>query len=242
MSSVVVTPVACLTDNYAYLIERNGKAAVVDPSEAQAVIRVVEERKVKLVQIWNTHHHWDHVGGNRELKNRYGCEVVGSYVDRYRVPEVDLTFEDTQAFLFEGMTVEVLSIPGHTIGAIAFYLPEIKAVFTGDTLFVLGCGRLFEGTPQQMWESLQRLSALPGDTQVYCGHEYARSNAAFARTVNPHDSDLKAHVTELETKLNNLLPSVPSTVDQERLTNPFLTAGSAERFAELRRLKDTFNR
>ena len=242
MSSVMVTPIPCLTDNYAYLIERNGRAAVVDPSETEAVVRVVEERKVKLVQIWNTHHHWDHVGGNRDLKKRYGCQVVGSWVDRYRVPEVDLTFDDNQGFLFEGLTVEVLSIPGHTIGAIAFYLPEIKSVFTGDTLFVLGCGRLFEGTPQQMWESLLRLTSLPDETQIYCGHEYARQNAEFARTVNPHDAALAKRITEIETKLNNLQPSVPSSVANEKLTNPFLTAGSIDRFAELRRLKDTFNR
>lgn len=242
MSSVVVTPIPCLTDNYAYLIECNGKAAVVDPSEAEAVIRIVEERKVKLTQIWNTHHHWDHVGGNRDLKKRYHCQVVGSYIDRYRVPEVDLTYDDKQEFTFEGLKVQILNIPGHTIGAIAFYVPQIKALFTGDTLFILGCGRLFEGTPEQMWESLKRLTALPPDTLVYCGHEYFRTNAAFARTVNPEDETLMKRIAELEARVNTLQPSVPSTIEAEANTNPFLTAGSIERFTELRRLRDTFKR
>ncbi len=242
MSNVVVTPIPCLTDNYAYLIERNGNAVVIDPSESDAVVKVVEERKVKLTQIWNTHHHWDHVGGNRDLKNRYGCQVIGSWIDRYRVPEVDSTYEDNQAFLFEGLTVQILAVPGHTIGAIAFYLPEINAVFTGDTLFILGCGRLFEGTSQQMWESLKRLSALPPDTLVYCGHEYFRQNAEFARAVNPHDDRMMERITDIEARVNAMHYSVPGTIGTENNSNPFLTAGSADRFAELRKIKDSFKK
>ena len=240
MSSVHVTPIPCLTDNYAYVLERNGRAVVIDPSEAGPVMKVLEAKGLKLEAVWNTHHHWDHVGGNRDLKKKYDCAVVGSWTDRYRVPEIDTTYEDGQTFLFAGMTVEVLAIPGHTVGAIAYYLPEVKSLFTGDTLFVMGCGRLFEGTPEQMWESLTRLMGLPKETLIYCGHEYAKSNAAFARKVFPEDASISRQVLELEAKLNNLQPSVPGTIEQELLTNPFLRAGNAERFAELRRLKDKF--
>ncbi len=242
MSSAPVTIIPCLTDNYAFLIERDGRAVVVDPSEASPVIKAIEAKGLKLEAVWNTHHHWDHVGGNRELKKKYGCAIVGSWTDRYRVPEIDTTYEDGQSFQFAGLNVEVIAIPGHTIGAVAFYLPEIKSVFTGDTLFILGCGRLFEGTPEQMWQSLTRLMELPKDTLVYCGHEYAKANAAFAKAVFPDDASINRHVLALETKLNNLQPSVPGTIEQELLTNPFLRSGNAERFAELRRLKDGFRR
>lgn len=242
MVSAIVTPIACLADNYAFLIEANGNAVVIDPSEAAPVIKELERKGLKLTGIWNTHHHWDHVGGNRELKKRYSCKVVGSWNDRYRVPEVDETYDDGESFFFEGLKVDVIAIPGHTIGAIAFYVPQIKSVFTGDTLFILGCGRLFEGTPAQMWESLGRLTSLPKDTLIYCGHEYTRQNAVFARTINPEDEALRVRILELEHKLNNLQFSVPGTIASELLTNPFLTAGSPERFAELRRLKDQFKR
>ncbi len=238
--STLVTPIPCLTDNYAYLIERNGRAVVIDPSEAEPVMKVLEAKGLRLESVWNTHHHWDHVGGNRDLKKKYECSVVGSWTDRYRVPEIDTTYEDGETFQFAGLTVEVLAIPGHTIGAIAYYLPEIKSVFTGDTLFILGCGRLFEGTPEQMWDSLTLLMNLPKDTLIYCGHEYTKANAAFAKAVYPEDASISRHVLELETKLNNLQPSVPGTIEQELLSNPFLRAGSAERFAELRSMKDKF--
>lgn len=243
---ITIEPIALLQDNYAYLVRRGKRAVVIDPSEATTVYARVRAQELKLEAVLNTHHHWDHVGGNSDLAARFQCGVVAAEHDRARIAAFTQGVQDGQSIEIAGMQWEVLAVPGHTLGAIAWYLPEARAVFTGDTLFVLGCGRMFEGTPAQMWQSLERLASLPGETRIYCGHEYAAANARFALSLGADNGALKTR------KLGT--PSVPAPLEIERTTNPFLriadpefrracglSADPVEAFAELRRRKDTFS-
>ena len=201
MSECVILPVPALQDNYAYLLHdaASGEAAVIDPTVAEPVLAALAQRKWKATQILNTHHHGDHVGGNLELKQRLGCRVIGSSVDAARIPGLDVEVKDNDTATIGTIAVTVLQIPGHTRGHLAFWLREHDAVFTGDTLFTLGCGRVFEGTPHEMWESLCRLRELPGKTRVYCGHEYTQKNARFALTIDPDNAQLRARAKRTDT-------------------------------------------
>jgi hydroxyacylglutathione hydrolase len=241
-----VVPVPCLSDNYAYLLIADGEAAVVDPSEAVPVQAAAAREGVRLRAILNTHHHWDHVGGNEGLlQDQPDLPVYGHESDlaRGRIPGQTVGLPDGAERTVLGRRVQALHIPGHTLGAVAYFFPDEGVVFTGDTLFGAGCGRLFEGTPEMMFASLQRLCGLPEATQVYCGHEYTERNLAFAAAVEPQSAAIAA-ISARQTRVRALraqgLPSVPSTLAEERETNPFLRAPDAARFAELRRLKDTF--
>ena len=168
--------IKCLNDNYAYIYLNDKKEAfVVDPSEASPVIDTLEKNDLQLKYILNTHHHFDHIGGNFELKEKYNCKIVGSKKDRDRIPGIDIEISDGDYWSFKEHTAQIIEIPGHTSGHIAFFFKSLNAVFTGDTLFSLGCGRLFEGTPTMMWNSLKKLRALPDQTKIYCGHEYTLS-------------------------------------------------------------------
>ena len=252
MSPFTIESIACLKDNYAYLVSGAGLCAAVDPPEAGPVEAVLRSRGLKLTHILNTHHHWDHTGGNAALKKAYRAIVVGPAKDRERIPEIDIGVEENQGWLFGEYQVRILEVPAHTRGAIAFVFPN--AVFTGDTLFAMGCGRLFEGTPATMHASLAKLVALPDDTKVYCGHEYTLNNGRFAVTLEPGNRALQARVKEVEALRANGEPTIPSTIGLEKRTNPFLRTGSAEIraalkmesaddvavFAEIRRRKDSF--
>jgi hydroxyacylglutathione hydrolase len=246
--------VPCLSDNYAYLLKADGAVAVVDPSEPDPVIRALEARGLRLTHILNTHHHFDHTGGNVALKEKYGAKIFGPKADAHRIPGMDHGLAQGDTLNLGNARASVLEIPAHTSGHIAFHFASDRAVFTGDTMFAMGCGRLFEGTPRQMWESLNKLGKLPPDTRVYCGHEYTASNARFAMTLDRDNAALKKRVAEVEALRAQNKPTIPSTIGDEIATNPFLRAATPELaravgldradpvsvFAEIRRRKDSF--
>ena len=184
--------IPCLQDNYSYLIidENNNSACVVDPGEAKPIVDYLKNKNIKLRYILNTHHHFDHIGGNEYLKKKFGSIVVGFKKDINRIPEIDVLLEDNQIWKAENFEAKIIHIPGHTSGHICFHFFQEKLVFTGDTLFSLGCGRIFEGTYKQMFESLNKIKALPKETKVYCGHEYTLNNSKFCIQHNPENLDL----------------------------------------------------
>jgi hydroxyacylglutathione hydrolase len=218
--------VLCLKDNYVWLLREpeSGLVAVVDPSEAAPVKARLDALGWHLTHIFNTHHHWDHTGGNLGLKDATGCTIVGPRADRERIPGIDVALGEGESYRFGEETAQVFDIPGHTRGHIAFWFPDSDALFCGDTLFTLGCGRLFEGSSAQMWTSLSKLRGLPPATRVFCGHEYTQSNARFALAVDPDNSALKSRAARVDAARAKGLPTVPSTLAEERATNPFLRA------------------
>jgi hydroxyacylglutathione hydrolase len=245
-----------LSDNYVYLLcdEESGVCAAVDPAEAELVLSVLRDGGLTLTHILNTHHHSDHVGGNERLKAETGCAIVGPRADASRIPGIDVEVGNGEEFRLGNALAKVFDVPGHTRGHIAYWFEGDKALFCGDTLFALGCGRLFEGTPQEMWQSLTSLRGLPGDTSVYCAHEYTQANARFALTVEPDNEALKAIAERVEVRRAKGLPTVPSLMADEQAANPFLRADQDELqramglenadplsvFAEIRRRKDVF--
>ncbi len=235
LAPVEVTVVPCLKDNYAYLLRAPGaaRAVVVDASEAEPVLAALEKLGVPLGAILSTHHHADHVLGNEPLVARYpGIDVFGSAHDRGRIPEQTRFVEDDEHIEVEGLSFRCLLVPGHTLGAVAFY--GQGAVFTGDTLFAGGCGRLFEGTPAMMNTSLnERLASLPPETRVYCGHEYTASNLRFAAHVEPGNAAVQAKAAKVAELRARGEPTVPSTLADERATNPFMRCDSAEIIAHV---------
>lgn len=248
--------VPCLKDNYAYLVHEPAKdmVAVVDPSEAAPVQAALQAHGLRLTHILNTHHHFDHTGGNIPLKEATGARIVGPRADRERIPGIDEEVEEGDVWHFGNTEARIFDIPAHTKGHIAFWFKADNAVFTGDTMFAMGCGRLFEGTPAQMWSSLSKLAALPPETRVYCGHEYTQSNGRFALTLEPHNDALKKRMAEVDRLRAEGKPTIPSTIGLERETNPFLRPTSKELrqainmpdadivtvFAETRARKDKF--
>ena len=234
--------IKCLQDNYSYLIidESNKNACVVDPSEAKPIIDYIEKNDIKLKYILNTHHHYDHVGGNIELKKKYGSNVVGFKGDKERIPEIDILVEDGKIWKEENFEANIYHIPGHTSGHIAFHFFKEKKIFTGDTLFSLGCGRIFEGTYEQMFASLNKIKKLPKNTEIFCGHEYTLQNSNFCITNDPNNSKLKNRIVEIKQKIKNNLPTIPTTLENEIECNIFLKAENLERFSKLRDLKDNF--
>ena len=234
--------IKCLQDNYSYLIidESNKNACVVDPSEAKPIIDYIEKNNIKLKYILNTHHHYDHVGGNTELKKKYGSNVVGFKNDKDRIPEIDILVEDGKIWKKENFEANIYHIPGHTSGHIAFHFFKEKKIFTGDTLFSLGCGRIFEGTYEQMFASLNKIKKLPKDTEIFCGHEYTLQNSNFCIINDPNNSKLKNRIIEIKQKIKNNLPTIPTTLENEMECNIFLKAENLERFSKLRDLKDNF--
>ncbi len=239
MMKVTLLPI--LNDNYAYiLLADDGTCAVVDPGEAEPIINYLDENGLSPDYILNTHHHGDHIAGNAALKNKYGAVVVGPEAERGRIRELDQGLHDGDSFSLGRHDADIIACPGHTSGGISYYFQEDKALFSGDTLFSMGCGRLFEGTPQQMFASLERLNALPDDTLVYCGHEYTLANAEFCLSVDEDNAALKRRYDEVKRARNDNQPTIPVSIGVEKQTNVFLRAEDAEDFARLRRLKDNF--
>lgn len=256
MTALEIALVPLLKDNYGYLLHErsSGLTAIVDPSEAEPVLEAAAARGWSLSHVLNTHHHSDHSGGNAGLKEATGCKVVGPAYDRARIPAIDEAVDEASGFRFGNHAAKVLFIPGHTRGHIAFWFAQSQAVFCGDTLFSLGCGRMFEGDPVTMWASLAKLRALPDETRVYCGHEYTEANARFALTVDPDNPALQARARQVKTLRAEGRATVPSTLGEEKAANPFLRADDArlaarlglrdaapaQVFGEVRRRKDAF--
>ena len=254
MAALQIELVPCLKDNYAYLVHDAdaGLTAIVDPSEPEPVRQAAAKRGWRLTHILNTHHHFDHTGGNFPLKEASGAKVVGPEKDRERIPGIDEGVIEGQVWMFGNRRVPVLEIPAHTRAHIAFIFDD--AVFTGDTLFAMGCGRLFEGTPAMMWSSLSKLMALPDATRIYCGHEYTLNNGKFALSIEPEQHGARRADEGCRSRTGAQCADVPSTIGLEKATNPFLrpnstefrqslgmeNASDVEVFGEMRKRKDSF--
>lgn len=246
----------CLSDNYAFLLHDpdSGETALVDAPEAAPIRAALEARGWRLDWILLTHHHWDHVDAVPELRDAFGAKVIGAAADAHRLPPLDMAVEDGGSFALLGEDVQVIDVSGHTVGHVAFYLPGAGALFSADSLMALGCGRLFEGTPRQMWQSLNKMAALPPQTMVYSGHEYTAANGAFAMTIDPDNPALQTRVRDTATARQAGQPTVPSQLQLELATNPYLRVGDpairaglgmeaaedVEVFTEIRRRKDNF--
>ncbi len=254
MLTVMQIPV--LNDNYIYLLRDydSGLTAAVDPAVAKPVLDTLAEQGWHLDFILNTHHHSDHVGANHELKNKTGCRIIGAKADNHRIPGIDIEFSDGDRFRLGETLFQIIETPGHTSGHIVYYSAEDGVLFCGDTLFAMGCGRLFEGTAEQMWHSLQKLRALPSATRVYCAHEYTMNNGRFALTIEPDNAALQQRMREVRRLRDENQPTVPFTIKEEVATNPFFRADvdalktsiametrpPLAVFAELRARKDVF--
>jgi hydroxyacylglutathione hydrolase len=234
--------IPCLNDNYSYLVidEKNNIACAIDPSEAKPIIKYLEKKNINLKYILNTHHHYDHVGGNQELKKKYNARVIGYRGDKDRIPEIDTLVDDQEIWKQESFEAKIIHIPGHTLGHVCFYFFNEEAAFTGDTLFSLGCGKIFEGSYEQMFNSLMKIKALPLKTKIYCGHEYTKQNAKFCITHDKNNENLKNKIKIIDKKLENNLPTIPSTIREELDCNIFLRSNKVETFSKLRDLKDNF--
>ena len=247
--------IPCLDDNYSYLIyeEETNTVSIVDPSEFAPCEKIIKNYK-KLDNILITHHHADHVGGNLKLKEKYNSKIFGYQKDKNRIPGIDILLYEDQIFNVGNLEVKVIFIPGHTSGHIAYYIQKENVVFTGDTLFSLGCGRVFEGSHKQMFESLNKLKILDPKTKVYCGHEYTKKNLEFCLDIDTNNSFLKEKALMINSKLSNRQPTVPTTIEEELKTNIFLrcndttikkalkleNSSDQEIFSKLRDLKDNF--
>jgi hydroxyacylglutathione hydrolase len=254
MAELAIEILPILRDNYAYILtdKETGTVGVVDPGEAAPVLDHLKRQGLPLHWILTTHHHGDHTGGNAQLKQQTGCKIAGPAAEAARIPGLDRRLAEGDVFELGRSAAHILAVPGHTAGHIAFHFAEAKALFCGDTLFVLGCGRLLEGEATTMWRSLGKLAALPDDTALYCGHEYTAANARFALTVDPDNEELVARARDIEAARAADRPTVPSTIGREKATNPFLRApdpairsrlglgdvADAQVFAEIRRRKD----
>jgi len=234
--------IPCLHDNYSYLVidEKNNIACAIDTSEAKPIIKYLEKKNINLKYILNTHHHYDHVGGNQELKKKYNARVIGYRGDKDRIPEIDTLVDDQEIWKQESFEAKIIHIPGHTLGHICFYFFNEEAAFTGDTLFSLGCGKIFEGSYEQMFNSLMKIKTLPLKTKIYCGHEYTKQNAKFCITHDKNNENLKNKIKIIDKKLENNLPTIPSTIREELDCNIFLRSNKVETFSKLRDLKDNF--
>ena len=247
MSQIEILPVRCLKDNYAYLLHANGRTALFDASEAAPILSALTERGWQLDQILLTHHHDDHTHAVAELVTATGATVTGAAADAHRLPPLDHALRPGDVTEAAGLPAQVIDVPGHTIGHVAFYVPDAQAAFTGDSLMAIGCGRIFEGDAPMMWASLQRLNALPAETLICSGHDYCVSNGAFALSVDPENPELRARLADTAAAAR---PCAPATLAEERATNPFLRApdlapslglsDAEEAFAALRSMKDRF--
>ncbi len=248
--------IKCLTDNYSYLIADKEKkfVAIIDPSEFEPVDKIIRESYNKLDFILNTHHHADHIGGNSKLKEKYNAKIICSYYDKDKIPNYDLLKKNGDEFNIGNLNFKVIHTPGHTSGHIIFYLKECNTVFTGDTLFSLGCGRMFEGTYTEMFDSINKIKNLPKETLIYCGHEYTKSNYDFCKTYDNDNPLLDKKLEFINLKIKNNEPTIPISISEELETNIFFrwqdkkirqklnltNSTDIEVFKKLRELKDNF--
>ena len=237
---VLIIP--CLNDNYSYIIfdKKTKISCVIDPSESTPIRNAIKKNKINLKYILNTHHHYDHIGGNQELKEEFNAKIIGFEGDKNRIPNIDILVTDKQTWSKDNFKIKIFHVPGHTTGHICFYFPNEKIVFTGDTLFSLGCGRIFEGTHKQMFDSLSKIKNLPPETLVYCGHEYTLQNSKFCIKYDSENNKLKNKIFEISKKLKKGLPTIPSKIQDEIDCNIFLKANDLKSFSKLRDLKDNF--
>ena len=248
--------VPCLEDNYSYIVHDTSSdtVGVIDPSEFGPIDNFIKKKFNKINFILNTHHHFDHTGGNLELKKKYNCKIIGSIIDEKRIPGIDIKFQNNDTFKFGNIDFKIIFVPGHTIGHICFYSDKEKIIFTGDAFFSLGCGRVFEGTYQQMLESLNKIKNLPKQTSIYCGHEYTKKNLDFCLKFELDNPFLKDKKKSVNSKMEKKEPTIPVTIEEELNTNIFLrcdvpsvkkslgmeTSSELEIFKKLRDLKDSF--
>lgn len=256
MQSLEIEIFSCRSDNYGVLLRdpESGLVASIDAPEEQAITEAADRRGWKITHIFTTHHHQDHVEANLALKERYGCKIFGPAAEAVAIPGLDSAFGDGESFRFGDHRVDVIETPGHTAGHICYHFPDDKLLFAADTLFALGCGRLFERPAADMWHSLQKLAVLPDETAVYFGHEYTQSNARFALHINPENARLQARAEEIDALRAEGKFTIPTTIGLEKETNPFLraadpairrtllmeTRSNEEVFAEIRKRKDEF--
>ena len=257
MTDLQIRQFPCLADNYGFLIHDpdSGETASIDTPDPKKILAEADAADWKITQIWNTHHHFDHAGGNAALVAATGARIIAAGCDNHRIENIQHEVAGGDVVELGQFRARVLFTPGHTLGHIAYYFPTENAAFVGDTLFALGCGRLFEGTPAQMWSSLSRLAALPDETRIYCAHEYTQANARFALTVDPENVDLQAYAASVDAERARGEATVPTTIGAEKATNPFLRPDNLEIrahlgleaglddddvFAEIRRRKDNF--
>ena len=252
--SLEIYQIPALQDNYAFILHEpsSQKTAAIDTPDPQVILDFLSQKKWKLDYILNTHQHLDHVGGNLTLKKKYNCQILGSKydADRNRIPGLDTALNDKEVFYFGKIKVQVLFVPGHTLGMINYYLDNL--LFTGDCLFSIGCGRLFEGSPQEMWESLQKLRRLPDTTKIYCAHEYTEKNIRFALTLQPQNQALLNYYQKVKKLRSQNKPTIPTTIKLEKSLNPFLRADKdnfaridpslspLEKFTQIRKLRSLY--
>lgn len=242
LGMIEIARIAALSDNYIWLVHEpvSGETVVIDPAEAEPVLAEAQARGWTITQIWNTHWHPDHVGGNALIKAATGCAITSPEAERERIASFDVTVKGGDVVHLGALRADVIDVPAHTAGHIAYHLPEEQAIFVGDTLFAMGCGRLFEGTAEQMFDNMTRLAALPGETAVYCAHEYTESNGRYALVAEPDNQALAERMEQVFAMRARGEPTVPTTIALERATNPFMRARSAEELAERRAAKDNF--
>ncbi len=241
-SQLQVFQIPVLQDNYIYILRDNNtqKTAVVDPALSEPVDLFLKEKNWKLDFIFNTHHHWDHTDGNLELKRKWHCRILGFAKDAYRIPGIDQQLQEGEECTFGTFPYRVLFFPGHTLGHIAYWFFEEKKLFIGDTLFAMGCGRLFEGSPQQMFTSLNKIKSFPPETEVFCAHEYTEKNGQFALSVDSQNQILKNRMKEVQASRKKNQATVPFFLSEELKTNPFLRASTLKEFTRLRKKRDIF--
>ena len=239
---IEIIRIPALSDNYIWLAHEpgSGETVVIDPAESEPVLAEAAARGWKITQIWNTHWHLDHVGGNAAIKAATGCTITGPAAERDRIATLDVTVAGGDSVQLGPIMAEVIDVPAHTSGHIAYHLPDDATIFVGDTLFAMGCGRLFEGTPEQMFDNLTRLAALPGETEVYCAHEYTESNGRYALVAEPDNQAIADRMADVLAMRARGEATVPTTIALERATNPFMRAQSAAELGERRAAKDNF--
>lgn len=240
--SIEVIRIPVLSDNYVWLARENtsGEVVVIDPAVAAPVLAKADELGWAITQIWNTHWHPDHVGGNADIKAATGCTITGPAAEAERIPTLDVLVRGGDPLSFGEAKVIVMDVPAHTAGHIAYHIPHEQLVFVGDTLFAMGCGRLFEGTAAQMFANMQALAKLPDSTTVFCAHEYTQSNGRYALVAEPENEALIARMAQVDAMRARGEPTVPTTIGLERATNPFMRAATIQQLAERRAAKDAF--
>ena len=253
---IEIIQIQLLSDNYSYIIrdKNTNITCCIDPSVAKDIVNVLQNRGIDLNFILNTHHHQDHVGGNLELKEIYNCKIIGCSDDQNRIPGIDIKLKDSEEFNIGESVFKVIDTPGHTIGHICFYFEDQNFLFCGDTIFSLGCGRLFEGSYEQMTESILKIRSLPDCTKIFCGHEYTESNAKFAEFLDPGDDLLKKKILNIKKDRLESKPTIPAVLEEEKKLNPFMkfdnqeyldsikieNISNAENFKKIRIMKDNF--